>query len=432
MSRFSKHSSAGLRPGANRVASPQRAGPEAGAPSDLQPLGPTNDPEALPASQKLGSPWSFRISGFEFHSSFVIRPSSFAFLLLALALCGCRTAPSTAAGQRYQFQQPHMGTLFTLTLYAANEAAATTAAGAAAARIEELSRTMTDYDPESELMRLSRSPTSQPVPLSADLFAILQQSQQFAQLSSGAFDITVGPYVRHWRRARRTGQLPSPEVLARAAESVGWQKLRLDAAARTATLLAPNMQLDLGGIAKGWAADAALATLRQHGCPRAMVAASGDIAVGDPPPGTKGWRVGVGIPGAADTRTARELLLANAALSTSGDTEQFVEIGGTRYSHILDPRTGLGLTNHVQASVIAPCAAQTDPLATAVCVLGWRAGLAIINAQPYTAALVILRANGANVLLESTRFPALPIASSGRGGKSDESDRSDHSASATQ
>ena len=299
-----------------------------------------------------------------------------------------------------------MGTVFTLTFYAPDSAAALIAAQAASARVQQLNDVMTDYDPESELMRLSRSPTNQPVPLSDDLFAILAESQRLAEISGGAFDTTVGPLVRQWRRARRNGQLPSPENLARAAQSVGWQKLRLDPATRTATLLAPNMQLDLGGIAKGWAADAALETLRQHGCPRAMVAASGDIAVGDPPPGTKGWRVGLGIPGAADTRTARELLLANAAVSTSGDTEQFLEVAGVRYSHIVDPRTGLGLTNQLQASVLARHAAQTDPLATAVCVLGESAGLALINELPGTAALVVLRPSGTTVLRQSERFPA--------------------------
>ena len=333
--------------------------------------------------------------------------------LAMLVLVGCRTVESGASLQRFEFQQPHMGTLFRLTLFATNAASAQAAAQAASVRVEELSALMTDYDPESELMRLSRAPTNQPVAVSPELFRVLVFAQRMAFLSGGAFDITVGPYVRHWRRARRTGQLPSPEALTRAAQSVGWTKLVLDPGPRTATLLAPNMQLDLGGISKGWAADAALQTLREHGCARAMVAASGDIAVGDSPPGARGWRVGLGLPGAPDTATARQLLLRNAAVSTSGDTEQFLEVDGVRYSHILDPRTGLGLTNLMQASLIAPNASTTDPLATAVCVLGWDQGLALINRLPNVAALIILRTPERRVILESPKFrdwlePAAP------------------------
>lgn len=337
-------------------------------------------------------------------------PWLLALWCLLVPASGCRTAPRDEALQRFEFQQPHMGTVFTLTFYARDSVAALAAAQAASTRIQELNDLMTDYDPESELMRLSRSPTNQPVPVSAELFAILEAAQHLSRLSDGAFDVTVGPYVRYWRRARRNGQLPSPENLARAAQSVGWQKLQLDPASRSVTLLAPNMQLDLGGIAKGWAADAALATLREQGCPRAMVAASGDIALGDPPPGARGWRVGLGLPGSRDSATSRDLLLANTAVSTSGDTEQFTLIGGIRYSHIVDPRTGLGLTNQLQASVVAPRAGQTDPLATTICVLGWPASANLVDTQHGAAAVVIAPSAEGPVLRESSRFRTLPQA----------------------
>src|SRR5204863_5100341 len=126
--------------------------------------------------------------------------------------------------------------------------------------------------------------------VSDELFDILQKSQRVAELSDGAFDVTVGPVVRLWRRARRTGELPDSEMLTRARTSVGWKKLHLNAREKAVTLTAPNMQLDLGGIAKGYAADAALAVLKEHGISRALVAASGDIAVGDAPPGLSGWK----------------------------------------------------------------------------------------------------------------------------------------------
>ena len=330
------------------------------------------------------APFGFRASDFFRISGFGLRISA-----LLLLLAGCSTVPSGPALQRCEFRSPHMGTLFTITLYAPDSAVGAAAAEQTFQRVAALERMMTDYDPESELMRLSRSPVGQPVPVSSDLFAVLARSQQLAALSGGAFDVTIGPSVRLWRRARRTGALPADAALQKAHAAVGWQKLHLDAARQTVTLLATNMQLDLGGIAKGYAADAALKTLRAAGFPRALVAASGDLAIGDAPPGERGWRVGVGVPDTTDAQLSRQLLLANAAVSTSGDTEQSVEIAGQRYSHIVNPHTGLGLTNRLQATIIARHTTDTDALATTVCVLGMERGLALIRQLPHTSALVI-------------------------------------------
>ena len=330
------------------------------------------------------------------------------FWLLVLVLVGCRVGPAGVRLNRFEFKQPHMGTLFTITLYAPDEAHAREASDAASAKITALEQMMTDYDPESELMQLCRRPVGEPTRVSADLFDVLDKSQRVAELSDGAFDVTVGPVVRLWRRTRRTGILPPPEALAQARAAVGWQKLKLDARNKTVTLAAPNMQLDLGGIAKGYAADKALEVLKHHGLTRALVAASGDIAVGDPPPGQRGWRVGIGAPGTDSARSnpaqqhagpetgapiARTLLLKNAAVSTSGDSEQFIEIGGRRYSHIVDPRTGVGLTERLQVSVIARHATDTDSLDTAVSVLGVERGLKLVESLTGTAAL-ILRVDG--------------------------------------
>ena len=327
---------------------------------------------------------------------------------------GCQTAPHSAHLQRFEFQSPHMGTLFTITLYAPGTNAAAQAAQVAFERIAALERTMTDYDPDSELMRLSRAPVDQPVKVSPDLFDVLAQAQRIARLSNGAFDVTVGPYVRLWRRTRRTGVRPAFEALHKAGQSVGWRKLRLDPAAHTVTLLTTNMQLDLGGIAKGYAGDQALRTLRAAGIRCALVAASGDLAIGDAPPGTRGWRVGIGLPDRSDNKLARQLLLANAAVSTSGDTEQFVELDGVRYSHILDPHTGVGLTNRVQASIIARHATDTDALATTVCVLGPKAGLKLVDRLSDVAALVILKQGEELQVSSSSRLAKIPGANPGK------------------
>ena len=165
-----------------------------------------------------------------------------------------------------------------------------------------------------------------------------------------------------------------------------------------------GMLLDLGGIAKGYAADAALAVLRQHGITRALVAAGGDIAVGDAPPDAVGWKVGIAPLKNADAPPTHYLLLKNAGVSTAGDSEQFVEIAGRRYSHIIDTKTGLGLVGRRSVTVIAPNATTSDGLDTAICVMGVERGLKLIESRAELAALLVFENNGVIETTESKRF----------------------------
>ena len=294
---------------------------------------------------------------------------------------------------RFESTQPQMGVPFKLILYATDQQAAKGAFDAAFARIAELNGMLSDYDRHSELSRLSRmAPTQQPVTVSDDLWRVLARSQKLAARTAGAFDVTVGPYVRLWRRARRQKQLPSSERLAEARAAVGHRNLKLDPHTRAVRLLAPDMRLDLGGIAMGYAVDEALKVLRARGITRALIDASGDIHAGDPPPGKCGWMIGVAPLSRAGT-ARREIRLANAAVTTSGDAFQYVEIDGRRYSHIVDPRTGLGLTDRSGVTVIAPDCTTADSLATAVSVLGPDAGLAVVEETPGAAAFIV-RENG--------------------------------------
>src|SRR5207244_12911520 len=170
--------------------------------------------------------------------------------------------------------------------------------------------------------------------------------------SDGAFDVTVGPVVQLWRHARRTQQLPDQDELAAALAKVGYQRVDREAKKRTVRWRAPGMQLDLGGIAKGYAADEVLKLLRaRFAIKQALVAASGDIACGDPPPDKDAWSVDIAP--IAKGQKPLTVKLANAAVSTSGDLEQFVVIGGVRYSHIVDPKTGLGVTGRCSVTAIA-------------------------------------------------------------------------------
>ena len=329
-------------------------------------------------------------------------------LLGGLLFTACRTVPPAKPLERFEFSHPAMGTLITITLYAPDLAAAKAGAAAAFQRIDALEDIMSDYQADSELMRLCDQPFGTPVPVSAELFDVLQRAQKISKLSDGAFDVTVGPYVRLWRFARKRKVLPTPAEIAAARAAVGWQKLRLDARAHTVTLLVPNMRLDLGSIGKGYAADAALWTLKVRGIDRALVAASGDIAVGNPPPGQVGWKVGVAAFDGTTNKASPTLLLHNAGISTSGDAEQFIEINGVRYSHIVNPVTGLGLTQRIQATVIGPDATTTDSLDTTVSLLGVQRGLALIDSWPHLAALIVTKEDGQTHSFASRRFRRIP------------------------
>ena len=175
------------------------------------------------------------------------------------------------------------------------------------------------------------------------------------------------------------------------------------------------MQLDLGGIAKGYAADKALTVLRRHGITRAMAAASGDIAIGDPPPDRKGWAIGIASIDSSENSLTKTVLLKNAAVSTSGDTEQFVEIGGVRYSHIVNPATGWGLTQRIGVTIIARNATTTDGLTKAVSVMGAERGLTLIDSLSDISGLIVTLDQSGKHVIESRRFQHVPQVKSSTG-----------------
>lgn len=334
--------------------------------------------------------------------------SAFAAIIAAALFSGCATPKRDASLQLYEATQPHMGTLFTISLYAPDDVAASHAAKAAFTRVAELNMILSDYEEESELRRLIREPVGKPVKISDDLMTVLYRSEEISKKTDGAFDVTMGPIIRYWRRARRQRTLPNPERLARVRPAVGYEKLALNPRRGTATLLATNMFIDLGGIAKGYAADEALKTLRKRGISRALVAASGDIRAGDPPPGEKGWNVAIASIDAVNGEYTDRTLLRNAAVSTSGDTEQYVLIDGVRYSHIVDPKTGHGLRKRIGVTVVARDAMTTDSLATAISVLGAEKGLKLIESSPKTAALIVEVTDETTTRVASRRYLKLP------------------------
>jgi thiamine biosynthesis lipoprotein len=341
----------------------------------------------------------------------------FLALLPALLLATGCTTPSRKSPSlsRFEFTRPQMGLPFRIVLHARDAATAKAAAEAAFARISQLNDCLSDYDADSELSRLSRTAgEDKAVKVSNDLWTVLERSQALAMRTDGAFDVTVGPIVSLWRKARREKRLPSADQLDAALAAVGWGNLELDQRARTVKLLVPDMRLDLGAIAKGYAVDEALKVLRARGVKRALVAGGGDMAVGEAPPGKPDWRIEVAPLDVPDAPPARFARLRNCALATSGDVFQRVEIDGVRYSHIVNPRTGMGLTDHSLVTVIAPDCTTADSLATAVSVLGPRKGLKLVEQFPPAAALIVRQPGAGIEVHESRNFASYQA---GRGGR---------------
>ena len=314
--------------------------------------------------------------------------------------------------QRFEFTERHLGTLVELTLYAPTETVATEASKAVFARIGELNRILSDYNPESEMMQLCRTAgTGTKVEVSPELFEMLTRSISLSEATDGAFDVTISPVIKLWRAARKERKLPDPQQLAAARELVGWKNVKLDAKARTVELLRPGMLLDFGGIAKGFIAQQARDVLAKRELTRCLIAVAGDIAAGDPPPDKDCWKIGIAPLDKPDGLPSRLLRLKNCSVSTSGDAFQFVEINGVRYSHIVDPKTGLGLTQRSSVTVIASEGATADGLATAVTILGPEQGLKIIEQSKDTAALIVLAGDAGPSVRESPGFAKFVIPS---------------------
>ncbi len=279
------------------------------------------------------------------------------------------------------YRQVHMGMQVRIVLYGATQDESRRAARAAFAEIARLDAVFSDYRADSELSRLVDRAGRAPVPVSRELYDVLDRGRRLAQQTGGAFDITAGALTRLWRAAIRDGTAPDEAERRAAIAASGADKLRLDGVAHTAQVTGAGLRLDLGGIAKGYVLDRALGTLTAHGVTRALVQAGGDIVVGAAPPGEPGWRLAI-------PHAACEVVVTDVAISTSGDSEQFVEIDGDRYSHTVDPRSGFGLTRRRMATVIATDGITADSLATAITIVEDREVEALLDLYPGARALV--------------------------------------------
>ncbi len=298
---------------------------------------------------------------------------------LGLPVQTSQTQGHTAAEpQRCESVFPAMGVQFRIVLYMDRPDEFVRVRNRVRDRIHEIEKSLSDYDSDSEISRIARSaPHDSPVTISNDLRHVGRVSTRIHRLSGGAFDPTIGSVSVIWRMARKRNRLPSDFQIESAMTKVGWHhlnwhsdnKLRIDTAA---------VQLDFGGVAKGYAADQAIEICQANGIGRALVDAGGDIRVSAPPPGRAGWRIAV------DCLPARHSALWNAGrlsitahnrgIATSGDAKQNLTRNGQFYSHIIDPRTGRAIRNGCAVTVLASDAATADAFASALSVLGSRKG----------------------------------------------------------
>jgi FAD:protein FMN transferase len=318
------------------------------------------------------------------------------------------TPPTSPSLARFQYDRTEMAVPIKLVFYALDRDTANRAAESVFQRLKQLNGELSDYDPESELRRLcDTAGEGKAVPVSVDLWRVLVHAQALSERSHGAFDVSIGPVIRVWRLARQFKKLPPQDLLDRIHHLVGYKAIHLVPEKRAVELAKRGMRLDLGGVAKGFAMDEALLVLHKHGITRAMIHAGGDITLGDPPPDKPGWTIGV-APRESKGEPAFYLSLSRCGVATSGDMWQYVELGGKRYSHIVDPRTGLGLTDHCSVTVVAPDGITADGLSTAVSVLGPAKGLELVDETPGASAYVVRAPDGKPEAYQSSRWKDLP------------------------
>jgi len=296
------------------------------------------------------------------------------------------TAQVSPNPARFEFDHKSMGTIFRIVCYTADGECARMASVKAFNRIDSLNYVMSDYLPDSELNRLSRtSGKGTYIEVSKELFEIIDLSYQWSLKTNGIFDISIGPFSQLWRRAGRKDMLPTLDQIQSASRSVGYQYIHLNKEKRSILLEKPNMQLDLGGIAKGFAVDETYQIFLQAGIQCVLIDGGGDIRAGDAPPGKNGWKI---VLENLDKKH-QALYLSNASIATSGDLYRYVQIDSEKYGHIIDPRTGYGLTIQRTVTVKAKNCAEADVLASILSILEPAEGSKFISSMPDVAALIV-------------------------------------------
>lgn len=323
-------------------------------------------------------------------------------IILLFTLCAWMPsifAEKSKRGKYYKFTEVCMGTDFSILIDEDNYKMAESSAKAAFSEAQRLNNVFSDYKSESELSLFSkRSGDELFHPLSNDLIEVFRTSKELSVETDGAFDITIGPFSRLWRISRFRKMLPPQNKLKDAMKRVGYEKLILDFENKQGKLVKSGMVLDLGGIAKGYTADRMLDVMKTNNINRVLIDAGGDLLAGEAPRGKMGWKIDIGGRKHPDLPS---IILSNKAVATSGDIEQSITLNGKSYSHLINPKSGIGLTTQAQISVIAPTCMQADSLASASLVLGKLQGIKFLKSKPLVKGYHVQNINN-NVILTKT------------------------------
>ncbi len=326
--------------------------------------------------------------------------------LLAIIACAmmCVHAQAPAAPALYFTQHEAMAATWTLYLYAPTAQAASDASDQVFDEVDRIEQLLSNYRPTSELSRINRLAATEAVTTDPETFRFLADAQHWSAVSNGAFDVTVGALMKGWGFFRKSGTVPTYAEVQQLRLNTGWHKLQLDPSTRSVHFLAPGLELDPGGIGKGFAVDAALRVLRQAGIDTAMLSAgSSTIGALDAPPGQTGWMVHLHDPW-NPTRDFASILLHNATLSTANCAEKNFSLNGHLYCHIMDPRTLRPVEGTLQVTVLDPSGTASDALSNVLFVQTPRQSSHLLRTLPLDRALIVTGSRGVRTCT-SIRWP---------------------------
>jgi thiamine biosynthesis lipoprotein len=293
-----------------------------------------------------------------------------------------------------------MGSAFNLIIVSADSNKANHLARKSYELVDSLSHIFSNYDSSSELSKINASAGLLPYKMSRAMLDLVQKSQYAYIQSKGAYDISIGPLSSLWRNARKAKLFPEASTVLATKKLVGFAQIKINKRLGTIFLPNANMQLDFGGIAKGYIAQWVINFLKANGIQQALVDAGGDIVMSGAPLTQQGWLIGVNLPETTDQLLNKKLQLSNCSVATSGDVYQFIEYKGVKYSHIINPLTGYGVTNLRNVTIVAKTGATADWLATACSILPIKEAKQL--AISHQAALLITTLKNGKLVFEAT------------------------------
>lgn len=311
--------------------------------------------------------------------------------------------PVTISAQlkRFQFTENKMGSTFSIIFYCDDSTKASALSKECFALVDSMNNIFSDYAATSEVGRLASMPVVKDQKVSDELFEVIRLSKHAWQSSDKSFDVTIGALTQLWRKAKKENRFPTDEEIKNAKQTTGFKNVSYDIFVKTISFKTPGLRLDFGGIVPGYVAQKVLDHLKTQNINIALVDASGDIVMADAPPGKEGWLVAINLPESENEVWDKKLELKNFAVSTSGDVYRYTLHNGKKYSHIIDPKTGYGVTSQRNVTVITKDGAEADWLTTACSILPIKKALRL--AKETHAALFIATLDGDKIITHKSK-----------------------------